>query len=273
MVGRVATSLVLAPIVLAGIWFGGIVLAAVVVTATIVATLEYCRLLERGGFRPAWPLAVVGSAALSLAPLVEGTHLGALAIAVLVVAPGAYFLARGTALREALVDWGLTVLAGFAIGWPLAQANVLRAATEPVSVVGQDVERGSLVLLICALGTWASDTGAFSVGRAFGRHPFFPHISPRKTVEGAAAGVLAPTLVTVLLAPPLGWPTVFALVCGACIGAAAVAGDLVESGLKRAVEAKDAGSWLPGHGGLLDRIDGQIFVLVTVALMTGYIWP
>lgn len=273
LTARVASSVVLIPLVLAVNWQGGVLFAAVVAVAAAWGTVEYCRLLERAGHNPAWPLAATGAACLGLAPAVPGAPLGALALAVAVLGPGIYYLAEGAPLARSLDDWALTTLSALLIGWTLAQAVALRGATDPGLLLGQPVEAGLLLVLVALTCTWASDTAAYLAGRAWGRRPFFAAVSPRKTREGAAAGVLAPLPVALIWASPLGWPLAFAAVVGLAAGVAAIAGDLLESAFKRAVGAKDSGTVIPGHGGLLDRIDGLLLVLVTVALLTGRAWP
>jgi phosphatidate cytidylyltransferase len=122
------------------------------------------------------------------------------------------------------------------------------------------------VLLIWVfLVTWSTDIGAYFAGRAFGRRKLAPSISPGKTVEGLYGGVIAAALIggawaiwTGLGTPLLLLAPLFAL--------AAQAGDLFESRMKRRAGVKDSGSWLPGHGGVLDRLDGLVPVAVLTAL-------
>jgi phosphatidate cytidylyltransferase len=199
--------------------------------------------------------------------------MGALALGLAVLGPGLYYLAAGAPVERAPMDWAWTTLGSLVIGWPLAQGVALRDVQ--LSVVGLEWPAGPglLVALVALTCTWASDTSAYAAGRFWGRTPFFAAISPRKTTEGAIAGVLAPTAVALAWSSALGWPLVFAGVLGAAAGCAAIAGDLLESALKRALGAKDAGALIPGHGGLLDRVDSLLLVLVAIALMTGRAWP
>lgn len=120
-------------------------------------------------------------------------------------------------------------------------------------------ERGLLFLLLGA--THAGDTAAYFAGKAFGRRPFAPKISPKKTWEGFIGGLLgsavAAGLCAILFTLPFSLPTAIGL--GVLLGAAAALGDLAESMLKRSAQIKDSGSWIPGHGGILDRVDGLFF--------------
>ena len=125
-------------------------------------------------------------------------------------------------------------------------------------------ERDGVELLVWVfIVTWATDIGAYFTGRRFGRRKLAPAISPGKTVEGLWGGIAAAALLggAWVLAFDLGRPL---LLLGPLLAAAAQAGDLFESWMKRRAGVKDSGAWLPGHGGILDRLDG----LVPVAVLT-----
>jgi phosphatidate cytidylyltransferase len=125
-------------------------------------------------------------------------------------------------------------------------------------------ERAGIDLLLWAfIVTWSTDIGAYFAGRRFGRRKLAPTISPGKTVEGLIGGMVAATLLggAWVFAVGLGRPL---LALAPLFAIAAQAGDLFESSIKRRAGAKDSGSWLPGHGGVLDRLDG----LVPVAVLT-----
>jgi phosphatidate cytidylyltransferase len=124
-----------------------------------------------------------------------------------------------------------------------------------------------LELLIWAfIVTWSTDIGAYFTGRAFGRRKLAPTISPGKTVEGLVGGIAAATLLggAWVLATGLGKPL---LVLAPLFAIAGQAGDLFESAMKRRAGVKDSGVWLPGHGGILDRLDGLVPVAVLTALV------
>jgi len=116
---------------------------------------------------------------------------------------------------------------------------------------------------------FAGDVGAFYAGTRWGRHKLCPSVSPNKTVEGAAGGILANLVVggifKVLLLPDLAWDAALAGIV--CIGVAGQVGDLFESVLKRASGIKDSGKLLPGHGGLLDRIDALLFAAAAAYML------
>ena len=135
----------------------------------------------------------------------------------------------------------------------------------------RELEAHGLALLIWTfIVTWSTDIGAYFAGRRFGKQKLAPSISPNKTVEGLYGGMIAATLLgggwalaTGLGKPLLGFPPLFAI--------AAQMGDLFESWMKRRAGVKDSGNWLPGHGGVLDRLDGlaPVAVLTAIAQLMG----
>jgi phosphatidate cytidylyltransferase len=135
-------------------------------------------------------------------------------------------------------------------------------ANAPLSALG--AERGWILLLILAV--WSFDTGAYLTGRSIGRTHFITHISPAKTVEGVVGGVVASTIVVASMLWGLGSNPLHALALGPLVALAAQAGDLAESVIKRAAGAKDSGTLIPGHGGILDRVDSFVFAAPVLTL-------
>lgn len=123
--------------------------------------------------------------------------------------------------------------------------------------------RGWPLVLIATV--WSFDTGAYLVGRTIGRRPFFAWISASKTLEGFVGGVVAATAVVVASLAIVGRPPLEGLILGPVLAAAAQAGDLAESALKRSARMKDSGALIPGHGGVLDRIDSFLFAAPVLA--------
>jgi CDP-diglyceride synthetase len=169
--------------------------------------------------------------------------------------------------RDGLVTWAGTTFGALYVGL-LAFVVRLGHAAPPVPadapLARLSAEQGWILLLV--LGVWAFDTGAYFAGRRLGRRRFLAHISPSKTYAGLFGGLVAATLVCAAMLAGLGEPPSQAIVLGPLIGLAAQAGDLSESLVKRAARAKDSGTLIPGHGGVLDRIDSFLFAAPVVTL-------
>ncbi|HBL23722.1 MAG TPA: phosphatidate cytidylyltransferase, partial [Deltaproteobacteria bacterium] len=131
-------------------------------------------------------------------------------------------------------------------------------------------ELDPLFPLILLVSIWASDTFAFIIGKNLGKHPLAPQISPKKTVEGLLGSALGSLAVTTAAYQLLGLSIAGALVVGAATGILGQAGDLLESACKRVFNTKDSSQLIPGHGGLLDRIDS--FIFTAPFLYTCLVW-
>jgi phosphatidate cytidylyltransferase len=166
-----------------------------------------------------------------------------LAVAVVLTAS---LRSRGTLSIEPVAT---TLLAVLYVGWFLGHAVLLYRLTN-----------GGAVVLLLVGTTWLGESAAYAVGSSMGRHPLAPVISPRKTVEGAVAQVIASALGALVLGAWLlpEWGVPATLGAGVVLGLVGQVGDLAESVIKRSVGAKDSGTLIPGHGGLLDRVDGLL---------------
>jgi phosphatidate cytidylyltransferase len=268
LIARLATATVGIPVLLLVVWLGGPAFWLLVALAAAIAASEAGSLLGvlNAGYRA---IAIVGAAILVLA---AASSLESV-------------LAALTAILGSLLLWSLRDETGRAPIWPgslaacvygglpLALLVIMRSWAGPAVTVfgsanGLVLERGAGWVLVALTITWAADSAAYVAGRAVGRHLFVPRLSPKKTWEGTLAGLLAGTLVALAWAQPLGWTAIAALVFGVLAAGGSIAGDLAESALKRASGAKDAGQLLPGHGGLLDRIDSLAFS-ASVVFLTG----
>jgi phosphatidate cytidylyltransferase len=149
----------------------------------------------------------------------------------------------------------------------------LGAMSAPLALLQRDVIDGPFWVFVAVAVTFANDTGAYFVGRAFGRHKLYPIISPSKTVEGAVGG-LAGGLAGVAIARVTFFHALSLRDCLLVAIPAAVLGpigDLVESMLKRSAGVKDSGRLLPGHGGILDRVDALLFVSAWIYCYAGFL--
>lgn len=153
-------------------------------------------------------------------------------------------------------------------GWVIGPAACLFAIHQ--SAVGSELWRFDNPILMSLVPLWAGDTAAIFVGRQLGRRPLAPTISPKKTVEGAIGNLLACTLAAWGLGGLLGIPLLQSIACGLAAGILGQVGDLFESWIKRRTGIKDSGTLLPGHGGIMDRIDSILFTAPAVALILAF---
>ena len=277
---RVATAVVLIPLVVSLVLAGSTGLVAVAVALVILlAIFEYFSLGEAIGHR-AYRLWTAFCAMLLvyvqyLAAL-DGQHslndgamvhrvLGLFEIATPSAADVLFIFLIGLTIRilttsrplvEALPATGISSSSLLLVALPLTYAVRLHG----ISLVGKYLLLFSLVI------TWIGDSAAYFVGRAIGKHPFAPHLSPKKTWEGAVASFLGSILIAIALAAShLVNIAVMHLIGMAAAGnIAGQIGDLLESAYKRSAGVKDSGTLLPGHGGVLDRIDALILAIPVV---------
>lgn len=248
---RVASAVVLAPGIVAAAWFGG--WPYLVVIAIGVALLA----IEWGGMSaPVAPTRVAAAvaAAVLIAVFVgyRGNFIWAWG-AIAVTAAAAAVIARGVAERPADAAYGVLYIA------PAALCLVWLRSTN----------QGHWWVMMLFAATWAADIGAFAVGSTFKGPKLWPRFSPNKTWSGFIGGLAAATAAGSLMAslPAFQLNVWAAAFIGLTVGVATMAGDLWESALKRRFGVKDSGDLIPGHGGLLDRVDGLMFAVVVMAAL------
>ena len=259
---------------------GGLVFAIVFTAITLVAFNEVTRLLniDQRDFQ------IIGYGSVLLAGVMAWLYPDGrffpLVIAVSVLTPLLYIVFQPTDRHER-GDWTTTVGASLYLVVPTFAAIALRGTVGTVdrawfqslanAMPGADrTAEGLGWFLTALLITWMSDTAAYLVGKSVGRTKLIPRVSPNKTVEGAIGGLTAAgvTAVVCVVGFGLGVHPLTAVIFGIVIGLIGMLGDLSESMLKRRANVKDSGNLIPGHGGMLDRIDALIFVLtITWALM------
>ncbi|MBI2873366.1 MAG: phosphatidate cytidylyltransferase [Chloroflexi bacterium] len=250
---RTLTALVALPLLLLAVWAGAWWLTLMVVAAALLGLREFYALGAGAGARPVLSFGLLWTASLVVAGSAYGQGVALLVMVVGALGALLWVLARRDR-QDAFSAWAFTVAGPVYLGITLLHAVFLR----------QDY--GVAWLLLALLATFATDTSAYFVGRSIGRHRMAPSISPGKTWEGAAGGlvgaVAAAVALGILLHLEMAWWWVAVL--GAGIGVVAQLGDLSESMLKRGAQAKEAGHLIPGHGGVLDRVDSLVFTMVLV---------
>ncbi|MEA3244604.1 MAG: phosphatidate cytidylyltransferase [Gemmatimonadota bacterium] len=263
---RVAVAAVAIPAVIAIIWAGGPWLAGFLAVVAGLASWEFYRLAIGTGSEPLWGHGVLFSALVPVAVAARYAGLwvppvSLVMIVVLELLTVALWV-RG-ASGKPLEVVGITLLGTFYTGGMLAFGYALRYHRFAI-----DAQTGALLTALPVVLTWATDTGAMLIGRALGKTRLMPSISPAKTVAGAWGGALVAVLMAVAyvafgLRPyahlTMSLPAAAAF--GFVVSAAGQVGDLVESMLKRQANVKDSSTLIPGHGGVLDRVDSLLFTL------------
>jgi phosphatidate cytidylyltransferase len=177
---------------------------------------------------------------------------------------GTIFAVFVAAIATAMFYEWTRIVRGWGVGWYASGFVYALIPALALLWIRERDAHGLYLLLWVFIVTWSTDIGAYFAGRRFGRRKLAPAISPGKTVEGLYGGIAAATLLggAWALATDLGLAL---LPLAPLLAIAAQAGDLFESGMKRRAGVKDSGTWLPGHGGVLDRLDGLVPVAVLAA--------
>jgi phosphatidate cytidylyltransferase len=271
---RVLTAFVLAPLVLALVFLGPKwLLTLATAGVAMLAAWEFLVLTEKCGARPPKLAVLVAIGCLFFGnyewPEETGALFGLLSIALLI------FCTFRSPVQRVLADVSSSVFALFYLGLTLITVPMLREAAN-----------GPSLLAFLFLTVWAGDTAAMYVGRSLGRRKLAPVLSPNKTWEGSIGSVLGSVVVAAIL---LGAARILAqwnsaalsfsdgawwywLILAAVVNVAAQVGDLAESALKRSASVKDSGTLLPGHGGVLDRIDALLLAAPVLWYAQGIDW-
>ena len=256
---RVITALWGVPVLFAIVWFGEPWYTLLLAAGALLGVLEFYRLIDPSKGQPLTYFGLVWTLLFVLIPHAHFLNIDPLQFTLLLLASAVVFpliwLVLRHRRRDAIGGWAWTIFGVLYMGWLFSYFVALR---------GLEDGRGWVLLALCTI--FATDSGAFFAGSRLGRHSLAPKISPGKTWEGAVAGFLsaiaASLILRAILCLPLNYWHIALLGC--LIGVVAQLGDLVESSLKRGVGVKDSGNLIPGHGGVLDRVDSVVFVGVVV---------
>jgi phosphatidate cytidylyltransferase len=263
---RVLSGAVLAGLAVVVVWLAPALLFFVVAEALLLlAFREYAGLAHASGL--SIPVVPAGAAALltavAFAPSVLGSLSAPLDVVLLtaLVTLGALTMSEWRGGKDAIASAAAALLPCLYLGLPIGALVALRET------------RGPQGLFLLMLTIMVSDTAQYYTGRAFGRRPLAPAISPKKTMEGAVGGVVFGTLALAVLGQwwlP-GVPLALRVALGAVVAVLGIAGDLFESMLKRSAGVKDSSALIPGHGGVLDRIDALLFAAPIYYVVLKYV--
>ncbi len=252
---RVLSAIVFLPILFAALWVGGpIWFSAIAAAGVLLGLYEYYRLASSGG-----EVQGLMAAAVTLAAFYFGRHeLIVAIIAALVIVE----MITQLFTRAKDEDFSEMVSAAATRVFGVLYIAVLGGYIIAIRVIESQIpDLAAKLLTLFFIVVFAGDTGAYYTGRALGRKRLAPRVSPGKTVEGAIGGLLG-NVIAALIARFTFFPElkiVYAVPLALVMGLLGIAGDLCESMLKRGARAKDAGNLIPGHGGLLDRLDSMLF--------------
>ena len=251
---RILTTIVAVPPLFAVIWFGEPWLSIAIAVLAILALNEFYTLVSQRWAKPSFTLGVLGVIALVMNARFGGTDTMPIVSGAVLVVPLLLVPLRGR-WREDMVTWAWTMAGVFLFGWTLSFFVLMR-----------DLDFGREWVILTMFSIFAADAGAYFVGKAIGRHRLAPEISPGKTWEGAVGGVAGALLISALIFQFMDLPVDLSEVLGlsALVAIISPVGDLSESYLKRRVDAKEASGLLPGHGGIMDRLDSVVFTIVGV---------
>lgn len=262
MLPRILTLLLTAPIIVACTYFGGVAFLLLILALAMVSINEFYNMMKVKGFDPAYWVGnfftafFIIFAYYALRKNWEPAHSAILTGAVMITMTSVLFLKRP---KNAIADIAVTLLGMIYIGWFFSYFLFIRALTE----------RGAYILFM--IGTiWALDIVAYLFGTAFGRHRLLPSVSPKKSIEGAVAGFVFCLGAAWVFGYYAGFDTPHSLILGAVIGAVAQLSDLFESLIKRDAGVKDSSNLVPGHGGVLDRMDS--FILAAPVFYYYLVW-
>ncbi len=252
--------------------YGGLPFALSIALLSLIGTKELYNAVRKQGGQPSEFLGILACVAFQLAAWFQNgqkfaPYLPALLLLLVITT---LLTELGKRRPKPIVTIGTTLLGAVYVGWLFSyltllhgmQPGMIRFSGENIPLLIPPIAHttpGEWLVIFVSACTWMSDTGALFVGKAFGRHKLAPNVSPGKTWEGSIGGVLTSLVTGAALGHWLHLPMVHALGLAALCAIAGQVGDLCESALKRDLGVKDFGTVLPGHGGILDRIDSMLF--------------
>jgi phosphatidate cytidylyltransferase len=260
MIIRAATILVGIPIIVACIYFGGFPFFLLILGLALIAVNEFYNMMMKKGFFPAYVIGNLITASFiifayyALKRNWEPAHSAILTVAAAVALIAGVFLKRE---KDTIVDIAVTILGMIYVGWFFSYLIFIRSLTE---------HGGYLFFLVFTV--WAMDIASYLAGKVFGKTLLVPSISPRKTWEGSISGFIICLIAALILSKTASMEVWQALVLGGMIGVVGQISDLIESLIKRDAGVKDSSDIVPGHGGVMDRIDSFI---LTAPLMYYYV--
>lgn len=259
---RILSALVAVPVTVVLVFYpGGMPFAALVGAVSLIAAHEFYHGVRRLGALPVEPVGLLAVVLFVVsARTYEIKEISSIFPAVLTLLLIVSFCVELIRRKRApLVNVGATVLGAIYVGWLMMHLVVLRGIHGTIRVGHYTEETGAWLVMFTLICTWACDTGAFFVGRFCGKTKIAPNLSPNKTFEGSMGGFFGSLIAALITGWVIKLPWHHTLALGSLFGVLCQLGDLSESAIKREIGVKDFGNVMPGHGGMLDRIDSLLF--------------
>jgi phosphatidate cytidylyltransferase len=266
LVQRLLSAAVIIPILLYLFHKGGTPFIILIEVVIVIGMNEYYRMVEQKALSPDRFMGTLSAVALGAVATTGRLDYMAGAMTMLVLLLLANRL-RSLDLRSAVTGMNVTIFGVIYVGWLLSHAILLRNPLNPP----ENIDLGLFFIVLAIAGTFGADAGAYFTGRAYGKKKLLPLVSPGKTVEGALGGIAGGTIGVIgaklafdwfiFPAPGTGMPLVHCILLGPVLVVATIVGDLSQSMMKRDSGIKDSGNIIPGHGGILDRLDSILFAI------------
>ncbi len=253
---RVVTGFTIGAVVFACILLGGKYLLAFLLVFIIIAAKEYADILKNKGFLPFFKVILAVSVSMILVSACGYDNLFPLVLLIGTIGSFLAVLFRG---RQPYIANVATTILGFLIAWMPCHVCLIRQMGPEVSLFNITFKQGLYFLILIFFVILFTDIAAYFFGIRFGKHKLSPVISPKKTIEGAAAGGICAVISGLIIGKLIGISLYHSFVLSLLITVFAQLGDLSESLIKRDAGVKDSGNSLPGHGGFLDRADSYLF--------------
>ncbi|MFC2068823.1 phosphatidate cytidylyltransferase [Chloroflexota bacterium] len=253
---RVITSLLGIPIVITVVWYGEPWFTIFMTAWGLLAVFEFYKMVSASKVAPLTYFGLFGTLLFILSPHINNGVTTSLLVTSVIIIPLIWLLLHPQKARSFTV-WVWTIAGILYVGWLISYLVILRG-----------VDGGRNWVFIALFATFVSDTSAFFIGRAWGKHLLAPRISPGKTWEGTLAGIIGAIIISLFFKLPTSFSLPLnysqAIFLGLLISVFGQIGDLIESLFKRNLKAKDSSHFLPGHGGFLDRMDSIVFANIVV---------
>ena len=262
MLKRILTAVVGIPLAIVLVFSPrGLPFAIAMAIISMLGAHEFYAGVRKIGARPIeWTGIIAVALFIVSARTYQASTIGSIFPAVLTLLIGlSFFVEMVRKERAPLPNVGYTIFGAIYVGWLISHLVVLRSVGGFVTVRGDIREAGAWLVMLTFICTWACDTGAYFIGRFWGKKKLAPQLSPNKTVEGAIGGLIGSVVACVIVGYFISLPIQHSLALGTMFGVLSQLGDLSESAIKRELGIKDFGNVVPGHGGILDRFDSLLF--------------